>query len=80
MKIELTMQAIEVQKALHAPQVHEHQKRIEELHNELLDVKEDLEMWTNMVNVLTTKYMTTNHELQDMKKTSIAVGHQCNDI
>ncbi len=44
MQIQLDVEAIEVQKALHAPQDHEHQKSIEELQKELLDVKEDLEM------------------------------------
>jgi hypothetical protein len=44
MQIQLAMEATEVQKALHAPQDHEHQKSIEELQKELLDVKEDLEM------------------------------------
>jgi chromosome segregation ATPase len=77
MQIQLDVEAIEVQKALHAPQDHEHQKSIKELQKKLLDVKDDFEMQTNMVNALTAKYMTTNCKLQDAKKTSIAIGDQC---
>ncbi len=73
------MEATKVQKTLHAPQDHEHQKKIEELQKELFDVKEDLEMQTNMVTTFTTKYMTIR-ELQDVKKTSTTIKHQCNDI
>ncbi len=51
-----------------------------ELQKKLLDVKEDLEMQTNMVNVLPAKYMTTNCKLQDAKKTSATIRHQCSDI
>jgi glutaminase len=76
MQIQL-VEAIEVQKALHAPQDHEHQKGIKELLKKLFDVKEDLEMQTNMVNALTAKYMTTNHKLQDVKKATTTIRHQC---
>jgi hypothetical protein len=42
MQIQLNVEVIEVQKGLHAPQDHEHQKRIKELQKKLFDVKEDL--------------------------------------
>ncbi len=69
----------DVQRALEAAIAHDdpqrrcerHEKKIQELQEELLNIREDLDNCTDMVNALNTKHMSTNDELQEAKKAAI---------
>lgn len=65
----------DVQRALEVAIAHDdpqrrcerHEKKIQELQEELLNIREDLDSRTDMVNALNTKHMSTNDELQEAK-------------
>jgi superfamily II RNA helicase len=69
----------DVQRALEAAIAHDdpqrrcerHEKKIQELQEELLNIREDLDNRTDMVNALNTMHMSTNDELQEAKKAAI---------
>jgi superfamily II RNA helicase len=73
----LAAEEIDVQRALEAAIAHDdpqgrcerHEKKIQELQEELLNIREDLDNRTDMVNA--TKHMSTNDELQEAKKAAI---------
>lgn len=71
----LVAEETDVQRALEVAIAHDdpqrrcerHEKKIQELQEELLNIREDLDSRTDMVNALNTKHMSTNDELQEAK-------------
>lgn len=71
----LVAEETDVQRALEVAIAHDdpqrrcerHEKKIQELQEELLNIREDLDNRTDMVNALNTKHMSTNDELQEAK-------------
>ncbi len=75
MQTKLVAEETDVQRALEVAIAHDdpqrrcerHEKKIQELQEELLNIREDLDSRTDMVNALNTKHMSTNDELQEAK-------------
>jgi hypothetical protein len=67
------VEKLEVEKGEVGKNDEEQQKKIKELQEELASIQEDLELQNGMVNVLNSKHMTTNDQLQDAKKEAVVL-------